>query len=163
MTQTLTEDLGIGAPDFVKEFRPVIHTIASDKDSHFTEAIAKNGVERENITGLRSDRTRIVEARIQAVQQLFFEVLLYATDAFEEADLDSDRFIGSIEFNLPIYGFQQTPTTQWRLDVKGLNIDYIDVDKTKEIHAVLKNLSPTSKIGDASGAVKVEFLCEERA
>ena len=153
---------GIGAPDFVKEFRPVVYTVASDKDTHFTEALIKNAIERENITGLRSDRVRITKVAIQSDQQLWYEILLYATDDFEESDLDSDKFIGSIEFNLPVYGFQQT-TSQWRLDLEGLNIDYVDEDKTKEIHAVLKNLSPTAKIAGATGEVKIEFLCESRA
>ena len=153
---------GIGAPDFVKELRSVIYAVASDKDVDFTELIAKNGVERENLTGLRTNRVRIVKASIQSDQQLWYEILLYATDAFEETDLDTDRFIASIEFNLPVYGFQQT-TTQWRLDIENLDIDYIDLDGTEEIHAVLKNLSPTSKNQGATGEVKVEFLCEARA
>lgn len=162
MGKILTENLGIGAPDFVKELRSVIYTITSDKDLHFTEAIAKNGVERENLIGLRSNRIRVTKVTIQADQQLFFEVLLYATDAFEEADLDEDKFVGSIEFNLPIYGFTQI-TGQYRLDIEGLDIDYIDEDGTKELHVVLKNLSPTSKNAGATGEVKLEFLCESRA
>ena len=153
---------GIGAPDFVKELRTVLYTIASDKDTQFTEALAKNDVERENISGLRSNRIRIAKISIQADQQLLFEVLLYGTDLFEEADLDEDRFIASVELNLPTYGFQQT-TGQWRLDIENLNIDYIDVDGTKEIHAVLRNLSPTTKTAGATGEVKLEFLCESRA
>lgn len=154
--------LGIGAPDFVKELRTVIYTVSSDKDSHFTGELVKDAVERENIAGLRSNRIRISKISIQSDQQLLFEVLLYGTDEFEEADLDEDRFIASVEFNLPTYGFQQT-TSQWRLDIEGLNIDYVDVDGTKEIHAVLRNLSPTSKNAGAAGEVKVDFLCESRA
>ena len=153
---------GIGAPDFVKELRTVIYTISSDKDSHFTGELAKNAVERENIGGLRSNRIRISKISVQADQQLFFEVLLYGSDDFEESDLDSDLFIGAVELNLPIYGFQQT-TTQWRLDIENLNIDYVDLDGTKEIHAVLRNLSPTTKNAGATGEVKLDFLCESRA
>ena len=153
---------GIGAPDFVKELRSVIYTVSSDKDLHFTDSLAKNAVERENITGLRSNRIRISKISLQADQQLLFEVLLYGTDEFEEADLDEDRFIASVEFNLPIYGFQQI-TDQWRLDIENLNIDYVDVDGTKEIHTVLRNLSPTTKNAGAAGEVKVDFLCDSRA
>jgi len=153
---------GIGAPDFVKELRTVIYTISSDKDLHFTGELTKSAVERENITGLRTNRIRISKVSIQADQQLLFELLLYGTDKFEEADLDEDRFIASVELNLPKYGFQQT-TDQWRLDIENLNIDYVDVDKTKEIHAVLRNLSPTTKNAGAAGEVKLDFLCESRA
>ena len=161
MGKTLTAR-GIGAPDFIKELRSVIYSVVSDKDVNFTEQLIKNAVERENITGLRSNRVRISKISIQADQQLLFEVLLYGTDAFEESDLDDDRFIASVELNLPTYGFQQT-TSQWRLDIENLDIDYIDVDSTKEIHAVLRNLSPTTKNAGATGEVKLEFLCEARA
>ena len=153
---------GIGAPDFVKELRTVIYTIASDKDLHFTGELAKNAVERENLEGLRSNRIRISKISIQADQQLLFEVLLYGSDDFEESDLDNDYFIGAVELNLPTYGFQQT-TSQWRLDIENLNIDYVDLDGTKEIHAVLRNLSPTAKNAGSTGEVKLEFLCESRA
>ena len=153
---------GIGAPDFVKELRTVIYPITSDKDVHFTGEIAKNAVERESLEGLRGNRIRISKISIQADQRLFFEVLLYGSDDFEESDLDNDYFIGAVELNLPIYGFQQT-TTQWRLDIENLNIDYVDLDGTKEIHTVLRNLSPTSKNAGATGEVKLEFLCESRA
>ena len=152
----------IGAPDFVKELRSVIYPIVSDKDVHFTETVAKNGVERENLTGLRGNRVKITRISLQSDQQLDFQVLLYGTDAFEEANLDDDKFIASIEFNLPTYGTQQT-TNQWKLDIEDLNIDYIDGDSTKELHVVLKNLSPTDKNAGATGEVKLEFLCESRA
>jgi len=153
---------GIGAPDFVKELRSVIYPVTSDKDTHFTEQLIKNAVERENITGLRSNRIRVSKISIQSDQRLLYEVLLYGTDAFEEADLDDDKFIASVELNLPTYGFQQT-TGQWMLDIENLNIDYIDLDLTKEIHAVLRNLSPTTKNAGATGEVKLDFLCEARA
>ena len=153
---------GIGAPDFVKELRTVIYTISSDKDLHFTGELVKNAVERENLEDLRSNRIRISKISIQADQQLLFEVLLYGKDTFEESDLDNDYFIGSVELNLPTYGFQQT-TSQWRLDIENLNIDYVDLDGTKEIHVVLRNLSPTSKNAGDTGEVKLEFLCESRA
>ena len=153
---------GIGAPDFVKELRTVIYPIVSNTTLQFTDELIKNAVERENLTGLRSNRIRIPKISVQADQRLLFEVLLYATDLFEEADLDNDKFIAAIELNLPTYGFQQTES-QWRLDIENLNIDYIDADGTKEIHAVLKNLSPTTKNAGSSGEVKLEFLCESRA
>ena len=87
---------------------------------------------------------------------------MYATDLFEESTLGDDKFIGSVELDLPNYGFQQTET-QWRLDIEGLDIDYVDLDGTKEIHVVLKNLSPTTKLSSASGEVKIDLLCESRA
>lgn len=42
------------------------------------------------------------------------------------------------------------------LNLKGLAIPYEDLDKTKELHIALKNLSPTSKSARADGEVVVE-------
>ncbi|MBA7657281.1 hypothetical protein ES703_65216 [subsurface metagenome] len=153
---------GVGAPDFVQELRPTIYEVVSDKDIHFTGEIAKNGVERENIPGLRTNRVRISKISIQSDQRLFYEVLIYGSSDFEEANLEDDYFVASVELNLPIYAAQQV-TDQWKLDIEGINIDYVDLNRTKQIHVVLKNLSPTSKNQGTSGEVKLSFLCEARA
>lgn len=152
---------GIGAPDFVKELRSSVYTVSSDKDQHFTEALVKNAVERESITGLRSDRVKITRVTIQSTQQLHFQLLFYRTDQFDEADIGDDQYVERIDLNLANYGIQQT-TSQWRLDV-STGIEYEDSDKTKELHVVLKNVYPTTKIAGASGELKVDFQCESMA
>ena len=47
-----------------------------------------------------------------------------------------------------------------RLDVKNLNLQYGDLDKTKELHVVLRNLSPTSKSSGTDGVVTIEIKYE---
>ena len=51
----------------------------------------------------------------------------------------------------------------YHLNVKGINLPYEDLDGTKEIHVVLKNLSPTGKLGGDSGEVKVNIDYEPAA
>lgn len=159
MTKTLTAK-GIGAPDFIQESREVIYTIDTNILTEFTDALAKNAVERENIAGLQSNRVLISHISVQSVQQLNLQVILYATDAFEESDIALDRFTGTVLFNLPYYGFQQTES-QWRME-QDVAIDYEDLDETKELHIVLKNLSPTAKIAGASGYMKLTFHCANK-
>lgn len=153
---------GIGTPDFVSDLRTIMYTVSSLKDSQFTDELAKNAVERENITGLRSNRIRISKITIQCTQQLHLQLIFYGTDAFEESELASDRYIADVELDMPYYGFQQT-VSQWRMDLTDVNIDYEDLDGTKELHVVLKNLSPTTKSAYPTTEVKVDFLCEARA
>ena len=153
---------GIGAPDFVNALRAVVYSLASTSGSHFTDALPKSSLERENLTGLRDSRVRITKISIQSVQQLLWEVLLYGTDNFEEAVMSDDKFIASVEMNMPLYAIQQTES-QWRLEIRGLDIDYIDEDNTKELHVILRNLSPTAKIAGVLGEIKVEFTCEARS
>ena len=45
----------------------------------------------------------------------------------------------------------------YQLTIKGLHIPYEDLDGTKELHVVLKNLSPTSKLSGVDGEVVVRI------
>jgi len=153
---------GYGAPDFVKELRPAIYTVSTDKDTQFTDELAKNSIERENISGLRENRVCVVKASVQSDQLLRYGLFLYATSDFEESDIDLDKFVSYIEFNLPLYGIQQTGG-QYRMDVNGLEIDYIDESEAKQLHLVLKNLSPTTKNQGSTGEVKFDLIIESKA
>jgi len=151
-----------GNPDFVRELRTVQYLVATDEKAHFTEALAKNAVEKENISGLRTNRVKVSRVTIQSVQALHYQLLLYGTDQFENAVLGTDRYIGLVDLNLALYGITQT-TSQYRLDARNLDIAYEDLDATKELHLVLKNIDPTSKLASSSGEVKLEIQLESMA
>jgi len=51
----------------------------------------------------------------------------------------------------------------YRLNIKNINLPYEDKDKTKELHMLLKNLSPTSKEAGADGEVVIEVKYEPAA
>jgi len=65
------------------------------------------------------------------------------------------------------YGDDRTLTTNpkgalsywYHLNVKNINLPYEDKDRTKELHVVLKNLSPTTKnkYPDGQITVKVDY------
>lgn len=48
----------------------------------------------------------------------------------------------------------------YRFVLAGLNIPYEDTDKTKKLHVILKNLSPTAKQAGAGGEVVIEVSYE---
>lgn len=51
----------------------------------------------------------------------------------------------------------------YRLNIKNINLPYEDLDKTKGLHVILKNLSPTAKNAGASGEVVIEVSYEPAA
>jgi len=95
---------GVGGPDYIFLPKPRIDRIRSDKDLQFTDALTKNGNERENLTGLIADKIIITKILIWAKQPLKFRLLLFSKDSFTDGDLDKDRFVTSLELDLSLYG-----------------------------------------------------------
>jgi len=93
-----------GEPDFIVMPDPRLVTIRSDKDFHFTGALAKNESEQENLTGLVSNKLIIHSVSIGSVQALHFRLEFYSKDNFTNPDLDEDTFIGSVDLDLSKYG-----------------------------------------------------------
>lgn len=93
-----------GGPDYILMPRTRIHKIRSDKDVHFTGALAKNESEQENLTELISNKIIIQGVAISAAQSLHFRLEFYSKDSFTDSDLDEDTFIGAVELDLTKYG-----------------------------------------------------------
>lgn len=55
------------------------------------------------------------------------------------------------------------PVSPYHLNIKNVDLPYEDLDKTKEIHVLLKNLSPTAKNAGADGEVVIEVKYEPAA
>ena len=137
--------------------------IETDKDTHFTGALAQYAKEDENLAGLLSDNIRITGIGILSDQQLKYKAILWYKDGFEDADLDLDEFCGEIELDIPTYGFQVGGAGTWYMDIRNLHLDYIDSDATKELHISLINMSTTAKNAGATGEVKLFITYEVRA
>ena len=142
---------------------PRFHTIRTDKDTHFSGAIAQNAKEDENLTGLLNNKCRITGVSLQSDQALDYRVIFWKTDGFDDTDLDDDTFCGEVEVDLPFYGYQIGGANQYYLDVRGLEIDYEDEDASNELHVSLMNLSATGKEAGAIGEVVVEIYYEPRS
>ncbi|GAI60977.1 unnamed protein product [marine sediment metagenome] len=95
---------GVGRPDFLLFPVTRIQAVRSDKDVHFTRALAKGESEQENLTGLVSNKIIIQSVSISAAQPLHFRLEFYSRDSFTDSDLDVDTFIGAVELDLTKYG-----------------------------------------------------------
>jgi len=153
----LAEEVEAGAEKLLP-----FHTLRSDKDSHFTGAIAQNAVEEENLTDLIGNKVKITGIIVLSDQQLDYRVIFYSTDGFANTDLNLDTLINEVELDLPSYGFRIAGTGKYCMVVTGLDIDYIDDDASEELHVALQNLSSTSKTAGANGEVILRFIYEER-
>lgn len=127
--------------------------IVTDKDTHFTGAIAQHAVEEEDIEGLKSNKITITKIAILADQNLIFDVLFYGKDSFANADLDLDAFQAFQTVDLATSGKQIAATGKYFLDVSNLAIDYEDKDKSNELHIALCNRSAGAKTAGAAGEV----------
>ena len=141
---------------------PKFHKVTTDKDTHFTGAIVQNAKEDENITGLLTNKIRITGISLQSDQQLWYRLIFWKTDGFDDTDLDSDSFCGEVEVDLVLCGFQIGGANQYYLDVRGLDLDYEDEDASNELHMSLMNLSATGKNAGGTGEVAVTVYYEER-
>lgn len=153
----LAEEVKAGAEKLIP-----FYTLRSDKDDHFTGAIAQNAVEEENLTGLIANKVKVTGIIILADQQLDYRVALFSTDGFANTDLDLDTLINEVELDLLSYGWRIAGTGKYCMVVTGLDIDYIDDDASKELHVALQNLSSTSKTAGSDGEVVLRFIYEER-
>ena len=95
-----------GAPDFIELGYPGLSSLRSDKDTHFTESLAKNASEQESIAGLETNRINLTGVSIQAKQALHYRLLFFSSADFTDSDLDVDTFIGSVDLDLPQYGIE---------------------------------------------------------
>ena len=95
---------GIGGPEFADLSRFPSRNVVSEAKVHFTDELAKNESERENLTGLVSSKILIRNVAINSAQSLHFRLEFYARDTFTNSDLNVDTFIGAVELDLEKYG-----------------------------------------------------------
>jgi len=130
---------------------------------HFTSAIAYQGHESENITGLSTNRYKISGVNIQSMQPLKYVLEFYGSDDFDSTDLDSDTFLDNIVLDMTEFpAFRVDNANQYKLNLSDLEVIYEDYDNSKELHVTLHNMSPTTKAAGAAGAVQIDFKMTPR-
>jgi len=95
---------GIGAPDFSVLEKYPSRSMSSDANLHFTEQLAKNESEQENLPGLVSSKILIRNVSINMAQALHFRLEFYSKDTFIDSDLDEDTFVGAVDLDIERYG-----------------------------------------------------------
>lgn len=138
--------------------------IDTDKDTHFTGAIAQNAVEEENIgmpanwATLQIQKAIISNITIASDQNLDWEVQFFSNDTQSDTDADVDSAITSFRFSASD-GKQVGDAGLWRYDANPAHkeFEYEDRDRTSEWHIALANRSVTTKAAGATGEVVVRF------
>ena len=134
--------------------------LKSDKDTHFSGAIAQNAIESENITGLTANEITITGISMIGDENLSYRVWLFETDDFQESDLDNDEFVEFVDLDLSANGARIAGAGAYYYAQTNLNIDYEDLDATNELHIALQNLSAGAKTAGAAGEIvlKISYI-----
>lgn len=131
-----------------------VQLVRTDKDTHFTGALAQNASEDENIAGLNANAGRIRSVIVLSDENLDWEIQFYSKDTFRNADADLDALLERVVF-VAADGKQDGGTGLYRYAFTGLDIPYQDLDATSELHISLVNRSAAGKSAGASGEVVV--------
>jgi len=135
--------------------------IRSDKDSHFTTAIAAGAMETESIDfpqEWKDNRIRevVIEGiSIQSEDNLAWDIGIWTTDGFDNTDVDVDSFLDYVSFSQAT-GKQVGGAGQYYYASPDLTIHYVDEDNTEEFHIALINRDgAVAKTAGATGEVSV--------
>lgn len=140
--------------------------VSSDKDLHFTGAIAQDAEERENITlpeaiaAGRHCRSRLSSITLITDQNLNWELFLWGRNTFgDPSDFDLNSFIGRWRFDIAD-GVQIAGAGPFYYYEDNLIIPYEDLDMLGQLHVSLVNRTATAKNVGATGEVVVKFGLE---
>ena len=138
--------------------------VISDKETHFSGALAQNVVEIESIDfptdwGIVGINETIIEGvSIQSDQNLEWDVFIFATSDTTDTDLDLDTFTDFFNF-ATTSGKQIAGTNQFYYSSPAnfMAIPYRDSDNSSKLHVALVNRSATSKNAGATGEITIKF------
>ncbi len=158
----LVVGIGLEVHGHFADILPTSITLRTNKDLHFTEAIAQNMTEREIVSGLITDKIRIISLAIQSRERLHYRLILFSGRDFTNTNLNIDVFRTEEQFNLPTWGWRIGEMGQFYMSIDGLSIEYEDKERTKTLYVALQNLSVASKSAGAAGEVVLEFTYTPR-
>jgi len=143
-----------------------LYVVTTDKDTHFTGAIAQNAVARENIpmpqaiaAGLRS-RSRLKSITLLSDQNLDWEIWLFSRSTTPlPTDVDANPFIGRWRFDIGD-GVQISAAGPYYYYIDGLDVPYEDADEKGELHLGLVPRTAGGKSAGAAGEVSIRCVLE---
>jgi hypothetical protein len=144
--------------------RVAVFRIRSDKDAHFTGAIAQNAFEQEDIlTETAVNRFAILAVEILADQALDWELWFWNKATAEDTDMDLDAYIGRVAIAVADQKYYGTSGTYYANKELAAPVIYMDDDApgtAPKLHVSLLNRNATSKNAGATGEVVVIVTCE---
>ena len=149
--QAVVEMIGESTVSVGREERSQAKSVVA---THFSGAIAQWASEEENITGLTSNEITITSITAYAEQALDMRVWFFEKDGFQAAaaaDMDDDEFMENVLLDIPTDGMQYKNANGYYIAATDLNIDYEDLDATKELHIALEVIGATAKLASGAG------------
>ena len=144
--------------------------VRSNPVTQYTEAITTGLSENEDLqlpTTMQAvaNPLRVTAMSIISVQNLSWELWLFGSSAFQNADFAVDQFLGMWGFNAAdARRVNSGSYAQYYYYIDGLNIPYVDRSASATIlpalHTMLVNRSVASKITGALGAITVQATIE---
>jgi hypothetical protein len=138
------------------------YNVRSDKDTHFTGAIAQNAGEDESITlpgclaGINGNaRGNVKSITVISDQNLAWELNLWRSATHGTADIDTDKWLARWAF-VAADGVQLAGAGSYLYYIDSLDIPYVDSDNSGKLHVTLTNRSATAKNAGATGEVIVD-------
>lgn len=141
-----------------------IEYIRSDKDTHFTGALAQHAIEIEALSfpamwGSAGIEECIIEGITIQFEQadLDWDIFLFTTSGNQDtSDLDLDTYLDYFSFTT---GIQIAGANQfyYASPSNTMSIPYKDADNTQKLHVGLVNRSATAKNAGATGEIVVQF------
>jgi len=133
-----------------------LYYLRSDKDTHFTGAVANGNTENETITGLESDKIMIRRVIVEAIENRALTIAFFAASTFQTVDLDSDAYLGEVQFvaadgvRMNAAGFPQ-----YVYDSGALELPYIDAEARGQLNVAYVCRDAAGKAAGAAGNVVV--------
>jgi len=144
-----------------------VFTVRSDKDDHFTSAIASMDAEEENLSmpAALGGRSRIAGIRIISIDNLAWAPVFFGNGQFtSDTDIDLAMYLGHHIFAVGD-GYQRNNTGPYYYFKSDLDIVYQDLDhpavgvsSSPKLHMGISNRSLGAKTAGINGALVIDIL-----
>ncbi len=137
MMEGLTNLSGIWSPQFI--------ILKTAPVSYFTDQLAQYATEMEDVPGLIVNKLKIVGVSIISSQNLHYRLLFFDAISAPSSYYITEHFLGSVDLDIPTFGYQMDGSGQYLLDVQGIDINYENAAGVDSLHVKLQNLSVETK------------------
>lgn len=141
--------------------------ISSNVNTHFTEAIALNAIEYEDIDGLITSKINIRGIYIQCKEAMLYTLWLWKDSGHANADLNVDSNKDMINLDVGTSGKRIAGAGQWYLPLTGLTVSYEDTESPSaagaySLHCGLMVSSGAGKSAGVPGEVQIDISYSPR-
>lgn len=127
----------------------------SDKDLHYTTALAQDAIDLESFAAMPSASVQITRVTVLSDQNLDWDIMFFKNATSQpNTDADLDTLVDWITFAAGD-GVQVAGTGLWRYSVSGLRLNYKADDRV--FHVGLINRNAVAKNAGATGELVIEL------